>query len=199
MVRRPIPRRENDSGGEKSGYTKGKRRMQKTAGNEIYFDKSIYTEAGGIFLCDPEALQQEDPDIKKGQDLLKRYTTDTAGDRVVAAGALLPMVVNEPDDWRIRIYSGNAASILSDRQGDSSPWSFHAMGMSQLVGGLGYLTRWDPKTPALQSFAIPGGWYQLTAAWGFDSAGVPTVDIKLTSTKKKFICRQSPPLKIRIT
>lgn len=100
-------------------------------------------------------------------DLLAKLAVEEEVERMAARGALLPIVVDEPDDYLISVRLDAATGPGFDELlGDERGWSFRAGPDGQHMVGIGYLLRWSPNEPDFASFHLPEGEHDVRCRWG---------------------------------
>jgi hypothetical protein len=140
---------------------------------------TLFAELGGYVVLDVAGTRAcwVPPDAVPPIDLLPKLAAPEDVQRMAEREALLPLVLDEPDDCVITILLEAAPLPPFDvALGDEAGWSFRAEAEGQRVLGIGHLQHWDPHDPSLASFHLPVARYAVRCRWGL-RAGRRCIDL----------------------
>jgi hypothetical protein len=140
---------------------------------------TLFAELGGYVVLDVAGTRAcwVPPQAQLPVDLLAKLAAPEEVERVAAREALLPLVLDEPDDCVISILLGDASLPPFDAAlGDEAGWSLRAEAEGQQLLGIGHLLRWGAHDTPLASFHLPVARYAVRCRWGL-RAGRRCIDL----------------------
>jgi hypothetical protein len=119
----------------------------------------IKATENGIVLFDPAVLLAvHGGAIRKGKNLFREYTTQESGDRVLSAGAIIPILGIDWYDYTIIVrLAGEPSSVGHLVVKTNGTYPCH-VSTRLVVAGLGSITKWNPSR-RLKSLPVPPGNY----------------------------------------
>ena len=130
-------------------------------------ETQLFPELHGVFLANPELLDTFDGGLSAEPDWLQLFSETDAGDRVARAGIVIPVLGLEAGYYAVTVREAQVQSpIVGQPYACSKGWVLHVTAASLVLGGVGYLKRWNPAHPKLRRMAVPAGWYAVAVSLG---------------------------------
>lgn len=165
---------------------------------KLLMRKTLYSEAGGFVLLDVEGIMKvwTTPETVFPCDFLAKLADEEEVAKAMEAGALLPIVVDESDEYEIAVYEGapgakGPGSVL----GVESGWFFHAGSQHVHFLGIGHLKAWAFDRSDGAPISPTMGDSCAHCRWG-DNAGFRYIELFL-EPKSPSSFRRDPPVEIQ--
>jgi hypothetical protein len=159
------------------------RRREEESDDELHMTAlvvhTLFAELGGYCVLDVAGTRRcwAASASQWPVDLLGHLADVEQVERIAGEGALLPIVVDEPDDYRIAVFVDATAMPPFDvLHGDVGGWRFRAGPAGQQLLGIGYLQSWSPLAQHGVGFRLPEGEHGVRCRWGL-RGGLRCIDL----------------------
>lgn len=140
---------------------------------------TLFAELGGYVVLDVAGTRAcwVPDDAALPVDLLAKLASEEEVQRMAKREALLPLVLDEPDDCTISIVLDAAPLEPFDvALGDEAGWRLRAGAEGQHLLGIGHLVRWGADDTTFASFQLPPARHAVRCRWGL-RAGRRCIDL----------------------